>query len=413
MAACRALVAVLALALCVSVASAKEEPLPPLHYVGVFENLGMYDYPDRSQPTTIAHRIAGFGFNTERISFTWNRRHPQPSRDQLRWACNAAVAAAVAGVPHLMLGLIPEAGGYPATGRDRTAYTAAIRTYVSALIRPGKGCVSRRSGHPLRGLTVLPVNEPNIPTFCRPQTDDDHTLCADRTVQLLAQVYPALKKDARSYGVPIAVVCGGLSSHHTPIEYMQAEAQARDDRGIKAANCDIFGFHPYSLYASSDPLSGFGLFDLLKQNIWAEFDRDLPVLYDEFAVETIVPPTKGYTCTGSTWEQEVPEDTQAGYYDQALTLARKQGALGVLLFLLQDEQCLSGWQSGEYYWDGTPKGSLPGVHAAVLRALGRPPDSTLGAPGTKPTATPAPTPGTAPTPPPATTTGAASATASG
>jgi hypothetical protein len=93
----------------------------------------------------------------------------------------------------------------------------------------------------------------------------------------------------------------------------------------------------------------------------------LPVMYDEFGVETQIPPAKAslYTGTEPATVHPVPEATQAEYYNEALQLAFcQQNVIGLLLFHFVDEPALAGWQSGLYYADGTPKSSLTLVRNA-------------------------------------------------
>jgi hypothetical protein len=67
----------------------------------------------------------------------------------------------------------------------------------------------------------------------------------------------------------------------------------------------------------------------------------------------------------------VDEITQGSYYRRALQLAFCQpNVAGVLLFHTQDEPALASWQSGVYYADGTPKGSLYPLRDALRRTRG-------------------------------------------
>jgi hypothetical protein len=93
----------------------------------------------------------------------------------------------------------------------------------------------------------------------------------------------------------------------------------------------------------------------------AQRGSTLPILYDEFGVESDVPAAKLglYTGTEATSVHPVDETTQALYYNQALQLTFCQpNVIGLLLFHALDEPARSGWQSGLYYADGTPKSSI-------------------------------------------------------
>jgi hypothetical protein len=94
----------------------------------------------------------------------------------------------------------------------------------------------------------------------------------------------------------------------------------------------------------------------------------MPIWYDEFGVESQIPPAKAsnYTGTEPTTTKPVPEATQAAYYEQAIQLAFCQpNVQGLFLFHSVDETALAGWQSGLYYADDTPKTSLAAVRTAM------------------------------------------------
>ena len=81
----------------------------------------------------------------------------------------------------------------------------------------------------------------------------------------------------------------------------------------------------------------------------------------------------GKYCYGRTWEPEpgrpVDEATQADFYRRAIELASCQkDVVGLLLFHSHDEPALTGFQSGVYYVDGTPKTSLEPVRQAIQAA---------------------------------------------
>ena len=94
----------------------------------------------------------------------------------------------------------------------------------------------------------------------------------------------------------------------------------------------------------------------------------LPILYDEFGIETRIPATKAplYTGTEPSTTKPVDEATQAQMYTQAMQMTFCQPTvMGLFLFHVQDEPALSAWQSGEYYVDGAPKPSRAVVAAAA------------------------------------------------
>jgi hypothetical protein len=101
----------------------------------------------------------------------------------------------------------------------------------------------------------------------------------------------------------------------------------------------------------------------------------LPVVYDEFGVQSRIPSQKramydGYKPPSA---RPVAEARQGAYYAQALALAACQPTVtSFLIFHVSDEPQLDRWQSGVFYADDTPKSSLPLVQRAIssLRAGG-------------------------------------------
>jgi hypothetical protein len=139
---------------------------------------------------------------------------------------------------------------------------------------------------------------------------------------------------------------------------------------------DGFAFHPYGINSSTAvdlPPTDIDHLGLIDQNrlvrlLGRAFDgtgqigAGLPILYDEYGIESVVPADKASLYTGSEPRTTRPLDelAQAASYAQALRLAYCQSNVaGMLLFHSKDEPGLPGWQSGLYYPDGSPKASLP------------------------------------------------------
>jgi hypothetical protein len=95
----------------------------------------------------------------------------------------------------------------------------------------------------------------------------------------------------------------------------------------------------------------------------------LPILYDEFGVQTRTTDGKRALYTNQVLPSAtdaVDEATQARYYTIALRLAACQkNVVGLLFFHVTDEADLDRWQSGVYYADDTPKSSLAAVRTAA------------------------------------------------
>jgi hypothetical protein len=148
---------------------------------------------------------------------------------------------------------------------------------------------------------------------------------------------------------------------------------------------DAFAFHPYGDNSSQPPdfqhpnstSIGLGDYDKLVALLGAAFDgtaqlgSTLPIVYDEYGVETQVPAAKARFYSGREPAVTKPVDpaTQGTYYAQAIALTFCQpNVRGLFLFHSVDETDLDRWQSGLYYADGTPKLSLAPARAAAQEA---------------------------------------------
>jgi hypothetical protein len=150
---------------------------------------------------------------------------------------------------------------------------------------------------------------------------------------------------------------------------------------------DGLAFHPYPDNSSQSPdfphprsttigLADYGkLVALLGQAFdgTAQQGSTLPILYDEFGIESTVPDGKRSLYSGNepTTTRPVDERQQAAAYDLGLRLAFCQPTVaGMLLFHSHDENALLSWQSGVYYADGTPKASFWAVRDSLDRTRG-------------------------------------------
>ena len=151
---------------------------------------------------------------------------------------------------------------------------------------------------------------------------------------------------------------------------------------------DGLAFHPYADSSGQSPDTphpssttiGLADYDRLIRTLGTAFDgtaqagSSLPVLYDEFGVESRIPAGKATALHGrGAGDDEAGGRDHAGRSTtrRALQLAFCQpNVTGILLFHSQDEPALASWQSGVYYADGTPKSSLYAVRDALARARG-------------------------------------------
>lgn len=104
----------------------------------------------------------------------------------------------------------------------------------------------------------------------------------------------------------------------------------------------------------------------------AQAGSALPIVYDEYVVQSVPPPEKQSLYSGQdspAAADAVDEGTQALYYRQALQLAFCQPTVSTfLIFHIVDEIDLRRWQSGLFYPDLTPKTSFELVRSSVLQA---------------------------------------------
>ncbi len=103
----------------------------------------------------------------------------------------------------------------------------------------------------------------------------------------------------------------------------------------------------------------------------AQVGKGMPILYDEFGIESMIPASKRelYGGVEPATTRPVPEAAQAAAYRRAIQLAYCQSNVaGMLLFHTHDEPGRPGWQSGLVYADGSPKSSLEPVKLAMESA---------------------------------------------
>jgi hypothetical protein len=233
-------------------------------------------------------------------------------------------------------------------------------------------------------------NEPNLNRFWLPQFGPSgEDAAAQSYEQLLATTYDALKAvrpHATVYGGALAPrgvdKPGTKRDTHSPTAFIADLGAAYRASGRTSPIMDAFAFHPYPENSNIGPAllhpnsTSLGLADYPKLVglLGAAFDgtgqrgSTLPILYDEFGIESQIPAAKAqfYTGTEPSTTHPVPEAEQAAFYQQAMAMVFCQKTvLGMLLFHVQDEKDLAAWQSGVFYADGTPKSSLDPVRAGA------------------------------------------------
>lgn len=242
---------------------------------------------------------------------------------------------------------------------------------------------------------VIVGNESNLNLFWLPQFGSSgQDLAASAYERLLARTYDAVKAASS-----LVEVVGGALAHsgtdrrgtgrdtHSPATFILDMGTAYRASGRTRPIMDALAYHPYMERSNLPPTFHhhpqaktltIGDYGKLVSVLRLAFDgtkqegSKLPIVYDEFGVESRIPSAKRaeYTGTEPRTTQPVSEAMQARYYAQALQLAACQPTVRTfMVFRLIDSPFLSSWQSGVYYADReTPKSSRAAVAAAAQRA---------------------------------------------
>jgi hypothetical protein len=236
-------------------------------------------------------------------------------------------------------------------------------------------------------------NEPNLNRFWLPQFNEDESdAAAPAYMELLAETYDGLKKVSPQ----ITVIGGTLAPRgidrpgsgrdtHSPSQFIRDLGVAYAVSGRRAPIMDQIAMHPYGENSSQQPKKskhpnttiGIADYDKLVRILGESFDgtaqkgSTLPIVYEEFGIESQIPKNKlgRYKGTEPTVTKPVSEAKQAAYYKQAIQLAFCQtNVRALMLFHIFDEPARAGWQSGLFYADARPKKSLPGVRRSIAES---------------------------------------------
>jgi hypothetical protein len=320
------------------------------------------------------------GFTAVRVTTNWEPGLVAPAADELRELRNVETAADLNGVEVYVSVYNPGQRTtplYAAAQAQFAQYAASVARLLPTFDQ------------------IIVGNEPNLNRFWLPQfAADGSNASAPAYLSLLAQTYDALKAVD-----PTITVWGGalaprgsdrpdgIRPTSSPTAFIQAMGTAYRAGGRARPVMDGLAFHPYPDNSSQSPdfphprstsigLADYGkLVALLGQAFdgTAQAGASLPILYDEFGIESAVPQGKRslYSGTEPTTTKPVDERQQAASYDLGLRLAFCQPTVaGILLFHSQDETALPSWQSGVYYADGTPKSSFWPVRDSLARTRG-------------------------------------------
>jgi hypothetical protein len=345
----------------------------PFMLVGAADDVVLKDgAADAAAQLDLAHEA---GLDTVRVTAQWALGQAALEPKAAAALANAIDAADARGV-RVVLSLYPYGSSQtPLTDADRADFAAWAGDVVTRF----------PSVH-----DFVVGNEPNLNRFWLPQYGPDgEDVAAPAYVTLLAQTYDAIKAirpRSTVYGGALAPRgsdrAGTIRDTHSPTAFILDMGEAYRASGRLTPIMDAFAFHPYADRSDVPPgaehprstsiaIADYGkLVALLGQAFdgTAQRGSTLPILYDEFGVESQIPAAEEplYSGLEPATVHPVDEATQAAFYRQALELTFCQPTvIGLLLFHYVDEPARAGWQSGLYYADGTPKTSLEPVRDAI------------------------------------------------
>lgn len=341
--------------------------------------LGATEDAVRSENPAVAQTqmdlLAQAGFRAVRVTQLWAPGQTQLSSQDATILDNVMTAAKKDGLEVLTTVMNYGSKTTPLSDTDQADFAA----FAASVVR-------------ITGVRHLIVgNEPNLNRYWLPQFDDSGAdVAAPAYESLLARTYDAVKAAnpaVEVIGGALAPrggdVGGGIRPTHSPTAFIADLGAAYRASGRTTPIMDALSLHPYEEHSSIAPAAGvhpnsttieladYGkLVALLGQAFdgTAQPGSTLPIYFDEFGVESQIPPAKQslYTGTEVAVTQPVDEATQAAYYKQAMQLAFCDPTVkGFFIFHAVDEKAMAGWQSGLYYPDDTPKSSLPAVRTAM------------------------------------------------
>jgi hypothetical protein len=344
-------------------------------YMGAAEDEGRNSDPAVAMAKMDLAKAAGF--DTIRVTAVWTPGQSTVPADQL-----AALKAIGAAGEFLSIRIVATIMNF---GSNTTPLTATARTqfarFAANLVRQVPGIREYIIG-----------NEPNLNRYWLPQFGPNgEDVAAPAYVQLLARTYDAMKAaDKRVFIDGGSVSPRGIDrpgtgrDTHSPTAFIRDMGTAYRALNRKRPIMDGFAFHPYGENSSTPPtfahksgtslgLADYGkLVNLLGQAFdgTAQRGSSLPIVYDEYGVDSQIPDGKGSFYKGQepATTKPVTESVQASYYDEALKMAACQPTVrGFLIFHVTDETDHNRWQSGVYYADGTPKSSRPFVKQTMTQ----------------------------------------------
>jgi len=351
-------------------------PIPAAKlFVGATEDAAKSVDPLVAKTKMDLARLAGL--NAIRLSTVWSPPLTEPGPDELKSLQNAAIAGQFNGI-RVIISVYQFSRNTPTTAAMRAqfaAYAAAVAKAVPTV------------------TDFIIGNEPNLNLFWMPQFSAKGVdLAAPAYEALLAETYDALK----AVNPKINVIGGSVSPRgqdkakssrqtHSPTTFIPDLGKAYRLSHRTKPIMDMFAFHPYGDNSSQDPAfahpksTSIGIADYTKLvgllrlafDGTAQPGSKLPIIYDEYGLDSVIPGDKSsiYNGTEPAQTKPIPESLQGQRYGKAIDMIGCQPNVKIMLiFHVSDEPGLGQWQSGMYYADDTPKASLATVRQASERA---------------------------------------------
>jgi chitodextrinase len=342
--------------------------------------VGFTDDLLKNEGTVAAGPARDLGAGAFRITLMWDPGQTQLDPNEIGDLDRATRAAT---------GLKVVLAVYAPTGAGAPVDSAARDTYCGFV----KNVLTRYSS--IRDVVIW--NEPNKRLFWNPQTNAPALYEA-----LLARCFDVLHgafSRVNVIGLALSSTGNDDSASTSPGAFIRGVGDGYRGSGRSKRLLDTVGFHPYASSASERPWRkhiqsktiGEGDWNKLAYNLWLAFNgtaQPVPgtIWYLEVGFQTTLDPGKASLYTGTETvaaisdfaggepETPPPAETsaapdQATQVLDAVRLAACQPNVGAYFnFLLADEPRLSGWQSGAYWTDLTPKDSLSAFRSAFAAA---------------------------------------------
>ncbi len=349
--------------------------------------------------------LAGEGLTESTLTLRWDEGAPTAIPDQA--AVTRAIAAAAANGATVELDLFPlhsmafTGGAKCASSTDPQGCgnTAQIQSFA---VWSGQVAAAFPTVH-----RYVVMNECNQPLFINPQFD---ATGANQSAQIcgraLAAAYDALK-GVSSQNVVFGV---GLSPRGndnpnaasnvstSPTRFLADLGAWYKASGRTRPLMDGLDFHPYPIPQSLPFATGYagatsasvsnlpriyqafydGFNGSSQRTIGQQAGGGLPLSLNEVGIQTDSTGRPGYVGTetaanaaGGVLGATATEEYQSAWYSQMLQyVACDPNIAHVSIYHLLDESALSGWQSGLFYVDHTPKASAAMVHDWVATTAG-------------------------------------------